>query len=98
MIHVTILIEDTTIVAEYDVPTGIEGWTGTGNLWTGKCIDNLTGKCEKIKWTSEQMSAVLALGLGSVAEDSVPGYDTELLYSVAEAAIAGWQKEVRPIP
>lgn len=98
MIHVTILIEDTTIVAEFGTPTGIEGWTGTGNRWTGKCMDNLTGKCEKINWSGEEMAAVLALGLGSVAEDSVPGYDTDKLYQVAEEAIKGWAKEVRPIP
>lgn len=94
MIHVTILIEDTTIVAEYRV----DREESTEPRWRGKCVDNLTGKFEKIDWTNEQMTAVLALGLGSVAEDSIPGYDTKKLYEVAEEAIKGWQKEVRPIP
>lgn len=44
------------------------------------------------------MAAIMSLGLHSVGEDRVKGYDIDYLYTVAESAIVGWPVEVRPIP
>jgi hypothetical protein len=61
--------------------------------WVGDVTDDLSGKVQPFEMTDEQLGAVLYLGVGG---DEVTCADA--VYPVAEKAIAGWPRDVRPIP
>jgi hypothetical protein len=84
MLHATVILEDTIIVAHFN---------GESNLWDVQLFDSHSGRAATIKWTSEQLGVVLALGVGG---DEIAGSD--LLYPIAENAVRGLPNEVRPIP
>lgn len=88
MISFLIVMEDTVMRGNFNE------W----NVWEVEICDNFKGKHSKVEWTQEQLSSVLALGLCSVGEDNIPGYDIEKLSSVAEAAVSVLPVECRPIP
>lgn len=87
MLHMTLLLADTTIIAT----------VGDQQTWHVQVADNVTGKCEFAIWTNEQFATIVALALG-VGEDKAKGFVTDDLYAVAEPLLKGWQPEVRPIP
>lgn len=92
MIAIDVILEDIQIHAEFRRDD-----TDDGNMWWfGRMFDSYNGKSDTFQWTQEQMSAILSLGTCEVAENSILGYDTEYLYTVAENAIKGMA--VRPIP
>jgi hypothetical protein len=88
VIHLTLVMEDTIIVADY---TAEDAWRGT-------IVDSLSGKSHKFQWTVDQFAAILVLGLGEVAENKAHGYNADYLYSVAEVALEGCPPECQPIP
>lgn len=92
MIHATLIIEDTVIVA-----TSVHG--DSENRLHVIVTDNLTGKQENGRWTYEQFNAVVALSLG-MGEDSPSYVNVDKLYKLVEDAklFEGWQPEVIPVP
>jgi hypothetical protein len=84
MIHQTIIIEDTIIIA-----------TERDGMWYVTVCDTFKGKQEEFTWTNAEWVSVLALLMG-VGEDKVEGFDTRILYERCEPLFKN--SEVRPIP
>lgn len=59
------------------------------------CLDLFTGTTANADWTLEQVQAVCALALGG---DEWPEPLLSQYYKIAEAAIANWPPQCRPIP
>ncbi len=87
MLQVMLILCDCILIA--NAPDG-------DNNWKVVVTDALTGKTVKADWTSDQLAAVAALGIGG--DDELPAEVTALLYPIAEKATEGWPTECRPMP
>ena len=88
MLHVTAVLEDVRIVATVAIePEG-------GHLWQVILSDALTGQFETRLWTDAEMGAVMALAIGG---EQGADYE-EPAYRLAEQAVGGLPRELRPIP
>lgn len=61
-------------------------------------IDRHSGKTHQFQATLPQVTAIFALGFGSVGEDNTPGYHISVLYEAAQAALVKCERECSPIP
>lgn len=95
MFHMTLIVEDLTIIA---TETNRDESDSKGIKWDVLLIDGVTGTKHRCVWTFEQLTAIFALGVGSVGEDNASGYHAEKLQSIAESALECCPKECWPIP
>lgn len=73
MIHITAVIEDSTLVVSF-----VDG------LWVGRMVDTYTGKAADVKLTPAEFLSTLALSIGIGEEpEPVPGFDIPTLYTHA---------------
>jgi hypothetical protein len=84
MLHVVLLLEDTTIVADF-----------RDGKWFGTCADNLSGQRREFAWTCEEFAAIAALAIGGEDQEE---FLTTALYALANPLVSDWPREVRPIP
>jgi len=102
--HVTMILEDTTISVTYlrNTPPAEGGEADNPTYsWRGTVSDQLTGKSAPVKWTGLQYMAITALATG-LGEDFLdkPEHHVAItdLYRIAEEAIKDLPRELRPIP
>jgi len=93
MFHLTAIIEDTTIIAT-NAPHADDQLLAFDVI----LADGLTGMTARRQWTLQELTGVLALSLGGVGEDVVPGYDGARIWETVKPAVAGLPNEVNPVP
>ncbi len=101
MFHVNALIGDITFVATFTSEGDFLTSAPDGERvqhWKVVLFDGLTGKSFLGRWSLPELTAILALGIGSVGEDDTPGYQIDTLYKVAAPALKGCPRECYPIP
>jgi hypothetical protein len=84
MLHIDVTLEDCRLIGDYN---------NHNQMWSVKIVDGMTGEEKPVTWTGEQLSAVLALGIGG-DDMSFSGQ----LYAVAEPLVVGWPNTFRPFP
>jgi len=63
--------------------------------WVGSSVDRFSGKRQECKLTTEQVAAIVWLG---IMGDDGDKETTTKMYAIAEEAVAGWPNECRPMP
>lgn len=91
--HITMVMEDSIFMADAQ-PHDPE----KAMLFDCISIDRHSGKTHQFQATLPQVTAIFALGFGSVAEDSTPGYHISVLYEAAQGALVKCERECSPIP
>lgn len=96
-IRITFEAEDTLLNAELRpvvVGKHDDGSDKVEQRWCGTAVDLFAAKRQEFQLTDAQMAALTNLGLFSVGEESLPGYDVPTLY--ADAPDKDWDVKVCP--
>ncbi|MBV9694312.1 MAG: hypothetical protein JO261_11495 [Alphaproteobacteria bacterium] len=89
MIHMTLIMEDTVLVATRDLPNS-EG------QWSILAQDSHAGIGHASLLSDAELTAIVSLALAN--DEDQEGLDRKKLYEVAEEVLKTWPPEVRPIP
>lgn len=89
MLNFHVILADTVLVGHYDEESG---------NWKVRMADMHKGNCWDLVWTPQQLSAIMALGMGGL-EESGSGFDIAELYKVASSAMPDYIPRISwPIP
>ncbi len=91
MIHMTIVVEDTTMIIAED-----RSFESNDPMFDVVLTDNLSGKYVKTRWNFNQLNAVVVLLL--LGDEPLIAPIQDELYKIAEPLMVGIPNEVRPIP
>ncbi len=97
MFRVEMEMEDTIMIATEALSTSEEGRVNATSFDV-LLIDRHSGKTHKTQMTFTELTAVFALGFGSVGEERTDGYWPERLYSQVKECLKDCPGECSPIP
>lgn len=97
MFSVTFTMEDTTVTAVQSSQRNMQTEAPLDKFHL-TAIDALSGKTATATCTLDQLTAIFALGFGSVGENNTPGYWTDKLYDQIKGLFDDWPTDCRPVP